>query len=264
MRPLDDGRRRLADDWGDAAHLPLPSPWDTLPLDALEVQAAYLSFCRRAIERYDPDYLAIGLEVNLLRKLAPDAWDAYVVLHRATYEALKREFPALPVFVTLTAVDLLEGWTDADHAAQMDALADVLPYTDLFALSLYPYMSRHLVGPYPPDLFTQLESLAGGRPVAIAESGFPAQRTALPSYGVVFEGTEEAQRAWVEQLLAEADRMEMPFVVNFVWRDYDALWTALGGGDLLAVWRDTGLYDEAGRERAALAAWRAALSRPRR
>lgn len=230
----------------------MPSPWDTLPLDALEVQAAYLSFCRRAIERYDPDCLAIGLEVNLLRKLAPDAGDAYVVLHRATYEALKREFPALPVFVTLTAVDLLDGWTDADHAAQMDALADVLPYTDLFALSLYPYMSRHP------------RSLCCGRPVAIAESGLPAQRTALPAYGVVFEGTEEAQRAWVEQLLAEADRMEMPFVVNFVWRDYDALWTALGGGDLLAVWRDTGLYDEAGRERAALAAWRAALSRPRR
>jgi hypothetical protein len=38
----------------------------------------------------------------------------------------------------------------------------------------------------------------------------------------------------------------MPFVVNIVARDYDALWTAAGGGDVLAIWRDTGLYDEEG------------------
>jgi len=41
--------------------------------------------------------------------------------------------------------------------------------------------------------------------------------------------------------------------VNFVLRDYDALWQQIGGNeDLTIAWRDTGLYDEAGAARPAL------------
>lgn len=263
LTPLDDSRSELADYWGAQEHMALPGAWATYAFDAPEVKAAYLSFCKTAIDAYQPDYLAIGIEVNLLRTNAPASWDAYATLHRETYQALKAEHPGLPIFVTLTAVDLLDGWTQADHTAQMAALADVLPYSDVFALSFYPYMSTYLTEPIPTDTFDTLAALAGGKPIAIAESGYPAQKTELPSFGLIFDGTPQKQDGWVKLLLGEADARSMPFVVQFLVQDYDALWQAIGGGDFEAVWRDTGLYDEAGSSRPSLTTWQAALARPR-
>lgn len=262
LTPLDDSRSKLADYWGAEEHMPLPAPWDSYDFDAPEVKAAYLSFCRQAILTYEPDHFAIGIEVNLLKANAPERWDAFVDLHSATYTALKAEFPDLPVFATFTGVDLLEGWTALDHAAQMDALADVLPYSDYLGISFYPFMSAYLANPYPASAWDDFVALAGGKPVVIGESGYPAQTTELKDFMLTFEGTPEKQEAFVADMLAAADAHSFPFVVNFLVRDYDALWEAINGGDYEAIWRDTGFYDEGGAGRPALATWLDALARP--
>ncbi|MCA9657059.1 MAG: hypothetical protein KC486_01830 [Myxococcales bacterium] len=262
LTPLDDSRSKLADYWAAEEHMPLPAPWDSYDFDAPEVKAAYLSFCRQAILTYEPDHFAIGIEVNLLKANAPERWDAFVDLHSATYTALKAEFPDLPVFATFTGVDLLEGWTALDHAAQMDALADVLPYSDYLGISFYPFMSAYLANPYPASAWDDFVALAGGKPVVIGESGFPAQTTELKDFMLTFEGTPEKQEAFVADMLAAADVHSFPFVVNFLVRDYDALWEAINGGDYEAIWRDTGFYDEGGAGRPALDTWLEALARP--
>lgn len=264
LTPLDDGRAKLADYWGSAEHMPLPGSWATASFDSADVKSAYLQTCRAAIDFFHPDYLAIGIEVNLLRKNNPAAWSAYVDLHKATYTALKAENPALPIFVTMTGVDLLDGWTDADHGEQMAALADVLPYSDYLGISFYPFMSKYLTDPYPASTWSDLASLAGGKPLVIGESGYPAQAFSIPSYSLSFDGTEAKQNAFVSDMLAAAESQPMPFVVNFLVRDYDALWATLPPGpvqDNGSVWRDTGLYDENGSERSALATWKSALAR---
>ena len=263
VTPLDDSRTRLADYWAAGEHMTLPGLWASYAFDAPEVKTAYLSFCRRAIAYFEPDFFAIGLEVNLLRRNSPESWNAYVSLHRDTYQALKQEEPDLPIFVTVTAVDLLEGWTDSNHAEQVAALGELLPYTDYLGLSFYPYMSAFLANPFPQDAFADLAALAPGKTLAIAESGYPAQTTSLPSFGLTFEGTPMKQDAWVELLLREASERRMPMVVNFVLRDYDALLAAAGVGDAAATWRDTGFYDEAGNARPALTRWKAALAEGR-
>ncbi len=262
LTPLDDARAALADYWGEAEHMPLPVPWDNYDFDAPEVEAAYLSFCRQAILHYQPDHLAIGIEVNLLKANAPERWDAFVQLHSSTYVALKAEFPELPIFATFTGVDLLAGWTEVDHAAQLDAVADILPFSDYLGISFYPFMSSYLANPYPESAWDEFVALADGKPVVISESGFPAQVTTLADLMVSFEGTPEKQRDFVADMLAAADEHAFPFVVNYLVRDYDALWDALGG-DELAIWRDTGLYDEDGNGRPSLDTWIEALARPR-
>jgi hypothetical protein len=262
LTPLDDGRARLADQWGDSEHMPLAAPWDTYAFDAPEVKAAYLAFCEASIARYAPDYLAIGIEVNLLKKNAPTKWAAYATLNRETYQALKKTHPTLPIFVTVTAVDILPGWTDANAKDQADALADVMPYSDYLALSFYPYMSAYLTNDIPADTFTQLEKIAGAKPIAIAESGYPAEHFEIPAYKLVFDGTEAKQDAWIEKLFAAAEKYR--FVVNFVPRDYDALWEKTGKTDLALIWRDTGLIAGDGKQRASFARWKAALARPYR
>lgn len=268
LTPLDDSRSQLAPYWGVTEHQPLPPPWDTATFDSPDVKKAYLRFCEDAITFYQPDYLAIGIEVNLLARNDPAAWPAYVELHRATYEALKASHPALPVFATFTGMELLPEATDADPSQQAAALADLLPYTDVLAFSLYPYMSAYLTGPLPADLWDRLAALAGGKPIAVAESGYPAEAFTLTTPPLTFEGTPEKQDAFLGAMLAAAESLKMPFVVNFVLRDYDALWTKLyepgtSEADVGLLWRDTGLYDADGNGRPALATWRAALARPR-
>lgn len=68
-------------------------------------------------------------------------------------------------------------------------------------------------------------------------------------------------RAFIKDLLIEADRRDFRFIINFVPRDYDPLCIEIGCGDADRLWEDTGLYDENGVARPALTDWREQLSR---
>ncbi len=263
LTPLNDARSGLADYWAEAEHLPPPDGFAAERLDSAPVVDAYINYVLSAVEWYEPDYLAIGLEVNLLAKNDPARWPQLVELLNATYRAVKDRHPHLPVFSTVAAVDLLEGWTDGDHLAQRAALEEVLAASDYLALSFHPFASNHLTGPLPDDAFDTLAQLAGGRPMAVAETGYPAQTTSFRSFDFTLEGTPGKQREWIDTVLNAAEQHRMRFVVNFIGRDYDALWRAIGSTDEAAPWRDTGLLDEQGRARPALDRWHQALSIPR-
>jgi hypothetical protein len=145
------------------------------------------------------------------------------------------------------------------------ALAELEAYSDLFAVSLYPYLTRYLAEELPADFWDELFGISD-KPIAITETGFPAQAFAVLDGQVSVEGSPEKQAAFIQRLLAEAQQREFAFVINFVLRDYDQLYDDLDE-DMRALgilWRDTGLYDEDGRGRPALEIWRAALQQPRR
>jgi hypothetical protein len=243
--------------------MPLPPPFDSYSFDHPDVIQAFQNYCLEAIRFFEPDYFLMGIEVNLLMKNRPDLWDPYVNLHRAVYTALKEEFPDLPIMVSLTGIDLLDGYTDADHEAQMQALADIIDYTDVVAFSLYPYMTGYMTYRLPTQIFDELAALTD-KPMAISETGYPAQSFHVAmGVDLQFDSDQRKQAAYIDLLLEKAQEHGFLFVVNFVLRDYDALWEAIGGQeDLTIVWRDTGLYDEDGNERRALTLWREWLARP--
>lgn len=262
LTPISINRDRLAPYRGTADDMPLPAPWDSYNFDDPNVKTAFLNYVLRAVDFFQPDYLAIGIESNLLLNNAPEKWDAYLELHRYVYAEVKAQHPDLPVMVTLFGLAFLDGYRgEDDHQAQMAAFEDIIAYSDYFAVSLYPYMSKYMTAYIPPEMFDDLFSLSD-KPLAISETGYPAQTFSIFNDTLVFESTPEKQAAYIESVLAEAEARQLAFVVNFVLRDYDALWEKIGGGDLATVWRDTGLFDEDGGARPALEAWRAALARP--
>jgi hypothetical protein len=261
ITPIAISRDGLAPYRAEADDLPLPAPWDAARFDDPDVKTAWLNYAERAIAYFQPVYLNIGIEVNLLAVNAPEKWPDFLELHQYVYTELKSRHPGLPIFVSLTGPDLLEGYTDADHAAQLQTLQDILPFTDYFALSLYPFMTAY-GSDYPDSMWPDLWTLSQGKPIAVAESGMIAETLTLPTYNLRIEGSEEGQARFVTDLLRQADEQHFVFVVNFVLRDYDALWEKIGRTDLAAVWRDTGLYDEDGNPRPGLEVWRAALARP--
>ncbi|MCC6613753.1 MAG: hypothetical protein IT320_09765 [Anaerolineae bacterium] len=265
VTPVNFMRDGLANYRGAQDDMPLPAPFDSYRFDDPDVATAFLRYCEDIIAHFEPDYFMFGIEVNLLMKLRPDLWDAYMTLHRQVYETLKAAHPDLPVFVSVTGIDLLEGYTDVDHADQMRALADILAYTDILGLSLYPYMTAYMTNSLPLDMFDRLAALTD-KPIAVTETGYPAQSFGIDAGGglrLEFNSDESKQADYIALLLDAAQAYRFVFVVNFVLRDYDALWQQIGGReDLTIAWRDTGLYDEDGHARPALDLWRAALTLP--
>jgi len=265
VTPINFSRNGLANYRGAQDDMPLPAPFAGYAFDHPDVATAFLRYCEDIIAHFKPDYFMFGIEVNLLMKLRPDLWDAYMTLHRQVYSALKTAHPDLPIFVSVTGIDLLEGYTDADHADQMRALADVLDYTDILGLSLYPYMTAYMTNSLPMDMFERLATLTD-KPLAVTETGYPAQSFGIDAGGGVrleFNSDDDKQADYIALLLDAAQEDRFVFVVNFVLRDYDTLWQQIGGReDLTIAWRDTGLYDEDGRARPALDLWRAALALP--
>jgi hypothetical protein len=262
INPLNVSRTGLAAFRGATPNEPLPSPWDGYALDSPQVKSAFLTYARQMVEFFEPDCLLIGVEVNLLIRNNPSLWPAYVDLHRHVYSGLKALFPELPVAVSFFSVPFFPEASPADDlAAQRAGLADLTPWLDFVAFSVHPFMSAFLADTFPDDSFDRLFAETA-RPIAISESSYPAQVWSNAA-GTTWYGSPEKQDAFLAKMLSAADRRRARFVIWFCIRDYDALWNGvLGRSEEALVWRDTGLYDEAGAERLALRSWRSYRLRP--
>lgn len=272
VTPINSMRDGLAAIWNSTGdNQSLTAPWDGYDFNHADVKTAYLNYCRRVINYFNPDYIAVGVEVNLVKHLIPTQWAAYVELQHLVYTTLKAEYPTLPIFVTLTGIDLVEGYSSANHTDQMSALADIIDFTDYFAISLHPFFAEVAGGTLPADMFDRIFSLnASAKPACITETSFPAEELTMTDYDpdIILAGSKEKQRHYFSFLLNGAQQKNLIFVVNFLVRDYDVLWsTPAPGGlgspeDINKAWRDTGFYDQDGKARPALGVWKARLALP--
>jgi hypothetical protein len=236
---------------------PLPPELRGKAYDDPLVKKAYLNYCRRSIEFFKPDYLAIGIEVNEIFSAGQDKWRAYVELHRDVYRELKKEHPHLPIFASYTLHNLIKA-----RGEMLKVCQELMPFNDFVGVSFYPFF----IGETPGAAFQWLtESFDQfGKPYAMVETNDNAERLQFPKSKLVLDGTPEKQAAYVRTLLALAEQRRFRFVVLFIHQDYDALWDAIKATapELFIAWRDCGLIDELGRPRPAYAVWRDYFNRP--
>ena len=261
VTPINDSRNGLANYRGSQPNEPLPFPWSTYAFDQPDVVTAYVAHCLRMIEEFSPDYFAYAIEANMVHTNAPGEWDGFVSLAAATYAAVKDDYPDLPVFITFQA-DAFH----ADELAQSFAIDDVLPYTDMIAVSGYPFTAApHDVDSLRADYFTRLAALAPAKPFAIAETSWPAEHLGDPFWEEIpFD--EADQKAWVERIVKESNDLDGAFICWFFVRDYDEIYDDIfqhwPNNWIPRTWRDTGLFAGDGTERAGLISWRQTLARP--
>lgn len=267
LNALDISRTRLAPFRGAEPNEPLTAPWSSYALDDPAVKTAYLAYVRRVADLLEPDYLQTGIEVNLLRRdTDAPTWASFVELQCFVYQELKAAGYPQPISVSLVSTsfyhpELYEPSSVLDE--QLSALADLEPCVDVVAWSVYPYLSGLLADSLPEGHFAELLALSA-KPQAISESGYPAQEWQLD--GLTWHGTPERQLEFADQMLSAAVLHELRFVVWFTVRDYDAFWArpvskyGLGSDPVALLWRDTGMFDEAGQVRPALERWREALA----
>ncbi len=267
LEPTDLGRKQLAFYMGEEDNLPLPAPWDRLGFDSPQVQTAFANYALRVVEAMRPDWLAIGIESNLLLHNSPRAWPGYKAFHRNTYRAVKARHPDLPVCFTIEALHLLGLSDNAGAARQRAEILDLMDSSDLLAFSIYPHMSYAVPRPLPADFFDFARDLArdaGGKPIAIAESGYPSRDVRV--FGLTLSGSYADQRRHMDLLLRTAERDGFEFVVNFAGIDFDRLTEKLSGDirELALIWTYTGLETADGATKPALEVWRSWLEAPSR
>lgn len=196
----------------------------------------------RFVSRAQPEYLALGVEVNRFAEKNATRFDEYVVWYDATYDAVKAASPLTNVLVTFQ-YEQMEGYRGglfggADAAPQQWDLLDKFPKRDLVGFTVYP----GLVLTDPSDAGAQYyANLTRGGKFAVTETAHFAD---TPAIG--WESSPAEQARFARSILA---------VLNETIPEF-ALWLHLHDqSDAPPPFGHMGLIDEAGAKRPAWNDW---------
>lgn len=243
---------------------PLPAPWDTIRFDQTMVVSAYVNYCSLLIDRLHPDYFNYGIESNSHDWTTND-FARYKTFCSQVYAALKNKYPALNLMLSVMVDGNPKSFSNA---------AELMPYTDYVALSIYPYVyeGSAVYGDanpdnLPADWLSKMRAIAPDKKFGIAETGYIAEDLNLSSYGLTKHGTVAWQEKYIAKLLTESNRLKAEFIVYWEIRDYDKGWAYLQSIGLtdqaLTTWKDIGLIDGDGNERASLTTWKGWMDKKR-
>ena len=263
LTPLNMGRNALAESAGNGRRPPFPAELEGKPFDDPELVRAYASYCRRMVEFFQPDFLLTGIEANELLNNQPRAWVAYRELSRQVQRGLREKFPQLPISESVTLHKLLDRQNHglAEYRKQIQAFVGD---QDFFAVSFYPFfLGLHTEKEFAEAL--DFLPMFTTKPIAITETGHPAEPLKIRRWNLDFPADPKEQAAFVKVLLSQAQAHRYRFVTYWTARDFDELWKTFPESvkDLGALWRDTGLIDQAGQPRPAYQTWQEWLGKPR-
>lgn len=217
------------------------------------LRAAFLEYVSYVVRNYEPDYLAVGVEINMYADRSREPFADFVSLYQEAYVLAKGLKPDVKVFPTFQLEDL-EGKLGQVHPPRWETVALFGGLLDALAISTYPYLSG--IGSATElraDYFSQLKTHYDGE-VIVAETAYPSS----PAEGSLTLGTEEDQALYLIRLLEDANANGIGAVV---W--LTALDPQLGGGTT-SVLRDVGLRKADGSNKLAWQYWEQWLDRPLR
>jgi hypothetical protein len=253
---LGKNRRTLADYWGKEDSLPRKGKWAERGINHTKVIEAYVSYCRFMIKRFKPDYFIYGMEVDSVElDITSEEFLKLENMLSEIYKQLRHEFKELPLILTFTLAP------DENMEKRKLIVKRLLPYTDIYAVSTYPYLFDGIGGNselIPHNFFSRVRGYIGDKPFAIAETGFNAKTWRVLSQLIWVPGDEKSQANYVNFLLKESNELNAEFVNWWVPRDLDALWGKMdkaGADPILSQWNSNGLVDAQGFPREGLYEW---------
>lgn len=179
------------------------------PLDE-ETQQFYIDSAADFAATYQPAYLGLGIEVNLLYEQAPQDFELFVSLFDRVATAVKRESPRTKLFTVFQLEHMkglqggLFGGVNDPEQAQW-ALLERFPRADLIAFTSYPSLIYQAPADIPADYYSEIHTHTG-KPIALTEVAWPS---AIVPTG--WESSEAEQAEFVRTLfeLTEATEFEL-------------------------------------------------------
>ena len=216
------------------------------------IRAAFLAYAVYIARNYQPAYLALGVEINMMYERAPAQYEAFLSLYDETYRAVKGNSPQTKVFPTWQLEDL-EGSFGEVHPPRWELIDQMASRMDVLAISTYPFLGdARSAADIRADYYSQLGTHWDGE-IIIAETAYPS----APVEGRLNVGTESDQAAYLRRLLAEADGLGFSHVFWFA-----ALDPAFAGTGATSVFKDIGLRRADGSNKAAWELWEEWARRP--
>jgi hypothetical protein len=213
---------------------------------------SYLRYVEFVVERYQPRWIALAVDVDQFAAARPEQLDAFQAAYIQAYRLVKERLPQTSAFLSFQLEDLqgLVPW-GAAHDPQWGLVIRFAPFLDLLAVSSFPSFVFPFQGDIPEEYFSRLAAF--GKPVAMVPVGYASE----PGRDGVTFGNDAGQRAFLERLLREAEDGDWELVVWLAPQDPG--FEIASPYDLVAR---MGLRDEAGAAKVAWNVWTAAASRP--
>ncbi len=175
------------------------------------------------LELYNPEFMALGIEVNYYYQSNQKDFANFVSLYKETYDEIKRVSPQTKVFVTFQyeALQGLQKGSSA-HWEVVDKFGEKLDY---IAISTHPYFPKGEIFSSPKQLpknyFSRLNDKYN-KPIIISETGW--------SSFTQINGSPQEQIEYLEFLVENARGLKMPLIVwlNLHDTDYKKLFESAG------------------------------------
>lgn len=165
-----------------------------------EAAALFVQMARTYASERHPPVVFLGNESDLYFDLNPEDYLRWVDVYDRAYEAVKEVSPETevgPVFQyeRLAGIGVLANM-DTPLWGALDA--HDLSHVDLIGLTVYPFFAYSTPQQIPADYFAPLDTHRGSVPIAITESGWPAEpgENGPPPW----DTSEESQVAYVDAL----------------------------------------------------------------
>lgn len=215
------------------------------------VRAAFVAYAKYLALNYQPSYMALGVEVDLLyARLGPEAFESFLSLYEETYDEVKAVSPRTLLFPTFQYESML-GILDngGTHQPTWSLVQQFGERLDLLAVSSYPGLVFETITDLPANYYQALEDVADV-PIALVSLGWSS---AQDRQG---EPPETGQVTYLYRVLAAADDLEAHLVIWHLGRDPEVV---PEGFEAMAR---MGMYSASGQPKNAWRVWLSAKVRP--
>jgi hypothetical protein len=220
------------------------------------VQAKYREYVAAIDTILHPDYLALAMETNLIRALAPPAvYSAAVTMVNAAAADLAARGSPAKRFVT---VQVETAWGRLPATGSYVGIATDradFPFIQAIGLSSYPFLGGfNEPEDVPLDYYARVGEAGPALPMLVMEGGWASASVAGST------SSPEKQARWIQRQMPLADRASLVAVTQLTFTDFDE--TTAPPGTPLSPFAHLGLVDADFHPKPALAEWDKALARP--
>ncbi|MEW6741879.1 MAG: hypothetical protein AB1486_03885 [Planctomycetota bacterium] len=165
-------------------------------------RALFLDMLRDFAAEHSPPYLFIGNENDMYYTANPTDYLNWVAFYESAYDSLKAAAPSTRVgtvfnFEHLSGQGKLNGWeVPAWGALESHDLRRI----DVLAVTVYPWLHHVHASDVPDSYLEPLLERIGTKPLAITETGWPAEN--LDGLDPAWATSEQEQVDWVERLFS--------------------------------------------------------------
>ncbi len=176
---------------------------------------AYRNTVLAVVHTYEPEYLAIGVEVNsLYARVSPEVFYDFVVFYKETYDAVKEMNSNTKVF-TIFQLELMKGksrLTGLELTPQWELIDLFEGKLDLVGFTVYPFLEYDSVQKIPPDYYTEIATYTDC-PLAFTEMGWPTNSAIAP-------GDEQEQVQFLLGLLEATRFLNVELFIYPILHDF--------------------------------------------